>query len=315
MEYYQANQSRARETAAVINTNIPALTVGGVNAAELLTLADGLDGLAQARDNSLAAFDAANNAENLGFLALQGLVYSLPQAVEGDLDDEIPAESALIDLLAPVYAVKPRTTAFALERGKKLVSALTHVNTYLAGLTPPRAAITSGGKGVAELTASIAAQPALQQKEEDRAADARAARTGLRTSATELDRLNKRFYSRLESEARTNPTLATALSQITTDSANTPGTLGIRTIVQGGTGGLQVLVAYESGSFDDSATNTIEWMVTGTDTDFSNSAPADPSGNALGPFPAGSTVKLRTRVTNGNGTTTGSIRTLVISAA
>jgi len=33
---------------------------------------------------------------------------------------------------------------------------------------------------------------------------------------------------------------------------------------------------------------------------------ADPSGNALGPFTAGQTVKLRTRVSNGNGTTTGS---------
>jgi len=38
----------------------------------------------------------------------------------------------------------------------------------------------------------------------------------------------------------------------------------------------------------------------------------DPSGNALGPFTAGQVVKLRTRVTNSNGTATGSIRTLAI---
>jgi len=38
----------------------------------------------------------------------------------------------------------------------------------------------------------------------------------------------------------------------------------------------------------------------------------DPSGNTLGPFAVGKTVKLRTRVTSGVGTTTGSIRTLTI---
>jgi hypothetical protein len=55
-------------------------------------------------------------------------------------------------------------------------------------------------------------------------------------------------------------------------------------------------------------------MVVGTDADFTNTTAADPSGNALGPFAAGTTVKLRTRVTNSNGTTTGSVRTLTIQA-
>jgi hypothetical protein len=59
----------------------------------------------------------------------------------------------------------------------------------------------------------------------------------------------------------------------------------------------------------------VEWMVSGTDADFTHSIPADPSGNALGPFAAGQTVKLRTRVSNANGTTTGSVRTLTLSAA
>lgn len=46
------------------------------------------------------------------------------------------------------------------------------------------------------------------------------------------------------------------------------------------------------------------------DTDFTHTALADPSGNALGPFTLGQVVKLRTRVTNANGTTIGSIRRL-----
>lgn len=313
MEYYQATQNRTAETVAVINRNLPGLSVGGQTAAALSSTSSVLDTMAQTRDDALAAFDEANNFENLGFLTLQSLTLALPQAAAGELNDEIPVESGLLDLLSPVYAITPRTTEFAMERGKKLVSALTLINTYLAGIVPARAPITSGGRGIAQLTAALSSQPGRCQNEENRAADARAARTTLRVAATGLDRLNKRFYSRLQSEARTNPTLAAALSQITTDSTNLPGTLAIKSLLQGGSGGLHLLLSYENGSYDNSATNTVEWMVSDVDTDFTHQVPADPSGNAIGPFTAGSTVKLRTRVTNANGSTTGSIRTLVIA--
>ena len=176
----------------------------------------------------------------------------------------------------------------------------------------PRAAITAGGKGVADLTTGMNAMPALEQTVEDRAVDVTSARTDLRSAAATVDRLNKRFYAKLEAEARTNPALATALLRITTGSENLPGTLGIRTILQGGVNGLQLLTTYENGTYDSGATSNIEWKVEGVDTDFSHTAPADPSGNALGPFTIGQVVKLRTRVTNSNGITTGSIRTLTI---
>ncbi|MEO5715868.1 MAG: hypothetical protein ABIT37_20480 [Luteolibacter sp.] len=314
MEYYQSIQGRTAETVAVVNQHLPGLTIGGVTSAGLLADSQGLGGLAQTRDDALAAYDAANNAENQGFLTIQGLALSLPQADTADLDDEIPAESALIDLFSPVFAIKPRTTALAVERGKKLVSALTKTNAHLTGLTPPRAPITSSGKGLANLTTALDAQPALGQTEEDRAADASSTRTDLRVAATAVDRLNKRFYSRLLSESRENAALAAALSQITTEKANQPGTLGIRTILQGGADDLHLLISYDNGSYNSTATNTVEWMVVGTDADFSHSTPADPSGNSLGPFAVGSIVKLRTRVSNPNGTTTGSVRTLVIAA-
>jgi len=312
MEYYQVIQNRAGQTAAVINKFVPTLSVGGVNAAGLLAQSAALDGLAQTRDNALADSDAATNAENQGFLAIQALTLSLPQAAEADLDDNIPAESALLDLLSPVYAIKPRTTELALERGQKLVSALTKINAYLTALVPPRNPITSGGKGLTDLNTLIAAQPALEQALEDRAADVGSARSALRVAATAVDRLNKRFYAKLTAEARTNAALADALGQIDTESAGLPGTLGISGILQGGTDHLHILVSYDPGTYDGSATSTIEWMVTGVDTDFTHNAPADPSGNALGPFTVGSTVQLRTRVTNSNGTTTGSVRTLTL---
>ena len=55
-------------------------------------------------------------------------------------------------------------------------------------------------------------------------------------------------------------------------------------------------------------------MVVGVDASFTHTVSADPSGNALGPFTVGQIVKLRTRVTNGNGTTTSSTRTLTMQA-
>ena len=283
-----------------------------MDAAGLLALADALNGKAQTRDDALADLDAAVNAENQGFLTIQRLTLALPQAAEGELDDTVPAESALIDLLAPAFAIVPRTTEFALERGHKVVSAVTKINTFLVPAVPPRAAITSGGKGVGDLVAVMNAQPAKEQTVEDRAVDVTSARTDLRVATTAVDRLNKRYYDKLSAEARTNPALAEALANITTTSGNLPGTLGIRTLLQGGVNGLQLLVSYENGTYTSGATSTVEWMVEGVDTDFTHTAPADPSGNALGPFTIGQVVKLRTRVTNANGTTTGSVRTLTI---
>ncbi len=95
--------------------------------------------------------------------------------------------------------------------------------------------MTSGGKGVAQLTAAMATQPGPGQTLEDRSADVTESLTSLRVVATAVDRPNKRFYSKLQSEARDNPALATALGQIETEGSDLPGTLGIRSILQGGT--------------------------------------------------------------------------------
>jgi hypothetical protein len=155
-------------------------------------------------------------------------------------------------------------------------------------------------------------QPPLEQAIEDTAAALSSARTALRVAATAVDRLNKRFFAKLQSEARTNAALAAALGQIGTDSANLPGTLGIKTILQGGADQLHLLVNYDNGTYDATATSVIEWQVVGVDNDFTHNAATDPSGNTLGPFAVGQTVKIRTRVTNANGTTTGSVRTLTM---
>ncbi len=312
MEYYQQVQKRAQQTAAVINAQIPALTVSAQTSADLLTQATGLDALAQARDTAQTASDNAVNAEAAGYLLLRRLDLGLAQVAGGELDDTIAAEAEQADLLSPVFAIVPDTTETAVKRAKKLQAALEKINPFLAGLTPARGPITTGGRGLPDLIAAIAAQPALEQAVESRAAELSQARSALRLAAQVLDRLNKRFYQKLQAEAALNPALADALGQITTDSANQPATLGIRNILQGGTGGLQLLISYDNASYDDSLENTLEWLVVGVDADFTHTTPVDPSGNALGPFTVGQQVKLRTRTRNANGTTTGSVRSLTI---
>ena len=312
MEYYQAIQNRAGQTSAVTTQFLPALTVGGVTAAGLITQSTALEGLATIRDNALADSDAARNAENQGFLLLQYLDLSLPAAAEAELNDDVVAEAALLDLLDPAYAITPRTTENALERAKKVLAALTKINAYLMTQIPSRPAITAAGKNASNLSAAALAQPALEQAVDDRAAAASTARSSLRIAANTLDRLNKRFYSRLKAEARTNLPLANALNQIDTDYEAGPETLGIRALLQGGADNLHLLIAYESGTYHAAVTNTLEWMVVGVDSTFTHSTPADPSGNALGPFAVGQTVKIRTRTRTAHATTLGSVRTLTL---
>src|SRR5205085_7537816 len=118
--------------------------------------------------------------------------------------------SALLDLLSPVYAITPQTTELALERGMKLNSALIKINAYLTPQAPARSQISAGSLTIDDLTDAMSAQPALEQAVENRTADVSTTRTGLRTAATAVDRLNKRFYAKLQAEARTNAALAAA---------------------------------------------------------------------------------------------------------
>jgi hypothetical protein len=312
MEFHQSIQNRTTQTVAVINTFAAGLSVAGVDAAGLAAQGLALEQLAQQRDHALADYDGANNAERRGLLALQHLVLTLPKVAESELDDHVHEESALIDLLAPAYAIKPRTTEAALSRGRKLASALERIDAYLAALQPPRAGIANDAQGLAELNAVMETQTALAQTLANCGARLNLARVGLREAAVALDRLNKRFYARLQAEARAKPALARAMAQIDTGVPNLPATLSIKEVLQGGEDQLHVLVGYDPASVDGKADNTLEWQIAGVDPDFARTAPVDPSGNAIGPFSAGQLVKLRTRVRNGNGSATSAVRSLGI---
>jgi hypothetical protein len=312
MEYYQSCQNRSLQTIAVINTHVPSLTVGGVNSSALQSLCSNLDGLAQTRDNKVADADTAANAESLAHQTLRRLTLALPAAAEADLNEENEIEAKLIGLLDPVYAITPRTTELALQRARKLVPVLTKINAHRALTALPP--VTSGGKGLTELNAAITAMPALEQNVETEAAEARDARTDLRSAARAVDRLNKRFYLRLKAEARENPDLAAALIQIDTEGDNLPETLSIRTLLQGGANLLHILIGYEPGTGGDATESHLDWMVEGENASFTNSIPVLAAGNEIGPFTAGQTVRVRTRTINSNGTRTSAARRLTLQS-
>jgi hypothetical protein len=105
-----------------------------------------------------------------------------------------------------------------------------------------------------------------------------------------------------------------ALAGITTTTTSPlPDTLGIRAVRQGGTNGLQVLVSYEPSTIEPDETRELQYMRDGIDADWTTIA-VDASGNALGPFVVGQTIRLRTAVSNSHGTRNSGPRRLVIAA-
>ena len=312
MEFYQSIQNRTNQTAAVIRSFATELSVGGLDAGALEAQGSALDTLAAQRNDAQADYDSANNAERLGFLTLQTLVLGLPKAVESELDDHTDAESMLLDLLSGVYAIKPRSTESVVARGMKLASVLPRVNAYLAAQDPPRPEVTFGAQGLAELNVALTAQVVLERGLLDRQTRLDQARAALREGAVALDRVNKRVYARLKSEARMDPALANELGRIDTGAPNLPATLSIKSVLQGGAENLQVLVGYDPNKVDAKAESTLEWQLDGVAGDFANSVAVDPSGNTLGPFAVGDVVQLRTRVRNSQGSSTCAPRTLRI---
>ena len=73
MEFRQAVQNRATRTAAVIRQFLPTPSLGSVTVDGLLGQSQTPDELTQRRDDALADFDAADNAENQCFAAIRAL--------------------------------------------------------------------------------------------------------------------------------------------------------------------------------------------------------------------------------------------------
>jgi len=310
MEYHQQVQQRTAQTVPVVTKYAPDTKIQQKGVVELQADSTALNTLAQTRDDAIFASDEAVRAEYAAFLQIRLLTLKIPALIEALLDEDDP----LLDSLAAVYAITPRTTEAALSRARVLRPVWVKANAVLAAKTPAEGPIQRNGQSLTEFDALLAAHPALEQAVNNKAQDVKDARTALKLAAVALDKLNKRFYKALAALADDGSAFAAALAQIETESANAPDTLSIATVLQGGSDQLHVLVNYDPATFDDSLENTLEWQVQGVDAAFAHTVKADPSGNAVGPFAVGQTVQVRTRASNAGGTTTSAVRTITITA-
>ena len=118
-------------------------------------------------------------------------------------------------MLGPIYALVPQTNALNLKRARKLIPLWKKANAAVAALNPGDA-IVRGTTGVAEFTQMVVDFPPLSQATANAQASLRGARGELRTRSRQVDRMNKRIYLKLKSEARSDPALKAALlAQVT----------------------------------------------------------------------------------------------------
>ncbi len=313
MEYWEDTKNRAQLTRAAWEQHLPALKIGTDGFAELETYITQFEPRVQARTAAQDDKDAAFRAIQGALLKLKLLGTKIPAIIDGHLSEN----DGLMKDLNDIYSTKPATEATILKRARMLYPVWVRANAALAALSPAQPAITRVIQGVVYTTALLKGlldgYTDLIAANNDKEELLDAKRTALRTLDRTVDQLNKRWYKVVKASYDPGSPEYEALADIPTEPGTPlPETIDIDTVTQGGEEGRQALVAYVPGGGDHATTKKIKWQVVGTDAGFTNEAPLDASGNALGPFPAGAVVKIITEVTNSSGTRTTAPRTITI---
>ena len=310
MELHQQVGARADQTIPAWQTYFGALIVSKMNGSGLRVLADALVTTAQLRDNKLQALDDSRQARDSICAQIHLLDVKVPALIAASLSEE-PHILADLD---KVYAIVAETFSACVARAQKLVPVWKATNAFLAAQTPPLSPITRNGKTVANLETLIAQATPAESAVAALESEAGTLRGTLRRDAQRVDRINKAAYKGMMALADPGTPGMDALGTISTESTSLlPDTLGIRSISQGGTNGLQVLVNFEPSAIEPGETRELQYMRDGIDADWTTIA-VDASGNALGPFAVGQTIRVRTSVTNSHGTRNSGTRRLVILA-
>lgn len=315
MEYWETTKERATITLAVWRLHVPTQEIGGVDADEFEAFIDQFEPKAQARTTAQDDFDEGVRVLKTSLLKMKILGTKVPQIIDG----QVPGNAGIIDDLADIYRIAPRFEPSILARARGLYPVWVRANTALAGLTPPAAPITRPIGGVAQtavmLKALLDGYTDVAKERDDKGALLDQKRSDLRALDRTVDQLNKNWYQVVKATYDAGSPVRVALEQIPVEEGTpAPDTIDIHEVLQGGVGGLHVLVSYEAGGGDHATTREIQWMVQGVDADFTHTAPLDSSGNALGPFTVGQVVKVRTSVSNSTGTRTSAVRTITVGA-
>ena len=312
MEYWEDTKNRAQLTRAAWEQHLPALKIGTDGFAEMEGYIAQFEPLVQERTAAQDVKDAAFRAIQGALLKLKVLGTKIPAIIDGHLSEN----DGLMKDLNDLYGTKPATEATILKRARMLYPVWVRANTALAALTPAQPAITRVIQGVVYTAALLKSlldgytDLIATNNDKDELLDAK--RTALRTLDRTVDQLNKRWYKVVKASYDPGTPEYEALSGIPTEPGTPlPDTVEIDTVTQGGEDGLQVLVNYVPGGGDHATTKKIKWKLPGEAT-FTNEAALDASGNALGPFPAGTVVVIITEVSNSTGTRTTAPRTITL---
>jgi hypothetical protein len=313
MENWENTKSRAQISLAVWKLHTAELKIGGLGATDLEGFIAQFEPAAQARTTDQDGRDASVRTTKTALLKMKILGTKVPQIIDG----QVPGETGIIEDLGEIYRIVPRSEPTILGRARGLYPIWVRADAALAALTPPAAPITRpiGNtphtaamlKGLLDGYTDVVA--AMNNKE----SQLNKTRGDLRTLDHKVDQLAKNWYKVVKNTYDEGSPVYEALAQIPTEGGTpTPDPVDIDELIQGGTGGLQVLVSYVAGGGEHATTLEVQWMVEGVDADFTHNAPLDASGNALGPFTEGQVVKVRTSVSNSTGSRTSPVRTITI---
>ena len=309
MEIWQLIYDRAEATIPVWQTYFPTLMLGPVGLTAFTALKEALPVKANARDVNVQALDGARQARDFSWLSLRLHSIKVPKIIEGMIDPE----SGLLDDLDKVYAVPPWSPDKTLQRCGLLAPLWAASNAWQLAQVPARPVITRNGVDYNAFMSKIAAFYPLSQAEKTQGLALDGTRAELRKAWRTVELYCIRFLAAAGGLVEPGSAAEAALATIpTTSGSPLPETLGISLFTQGGTNGLQLMTTYEPYSLEPGETAGLQWMVVDTDTGFTHSVPYDPSGNAIGPFTVGQTVRVRTAVTNTAGTRTGGVRQLTL---
>lgn len=313
MEFWEVTKNRAQETLPVWTNYAPDLVVAGKTPADLEALIDGFEPLVQARTLAQDGVDAAYYATQDALQRMRVLGTRVPQIIEGQLDENALLMKDVDDL----FRTSPRTESSILKRLRMLLPVWERANTALAALTPAQPAITRAVGGVvytvAAATTLLDSYTALIKTRKNKEEELDITRQALAEHDRACDQLNKRWYKVAKATADPGQPLYDELEDITTEPGTpAPEVIEIDHLTQGGEGGLEVLVAYESGGGAHATQRLVKWQVVGVDPGYIHSAPLDPSGNNLGAFAVGQTIQVIAEVSNSSGTRTSAPRSITL---
>lgn len=313
MEYWEDTKNRAQLTRAAWEQHVPALKIGTDGVDDLEGYILQFEPLAQERTVAQDEKDEAFRAIQGALLKLKVLGTKVPAIIDGQLSEN----EGLMKDLNDLYKTKAVTEASILKRARMLYPVWVRANAAMAALSPAQGPITRVIQGVtytaALMKGILDGYSDLIAEDKDKLEVLDEKRSALRGLDRTVDQLNKRWYKVVKASYDPGTPEYEALANIPTEPGTPlPETIEIDTVTQGGEEGRQALVAYVPGGGEHATSKKIKWQVVGVDADFVNEAPLDASGNALGPFPVGTVVRIIVEVGNSAGTRTTSPRTITI---